>query len=61
MKQCPYRAKQMRDEVEKVKYTVYYMVQHEEKVAEKPVVKRIDTQLKKPPKFPEFVDTDSED
>ena len=51
----------MRDEVGKVKYTVYHMVQHEEKVAEKYVVKRIDTQLKKAPKFPEFIDIDSED
>ena len=34
------------------------MVQHEEKVTEKPVVKRIQTQLKKAAKFPEFVDTD---
>ena len=51
----------MRYEVGKVKYTVYHMVQHEEKVAEKPVVKGINTQLKKAPKFPEFVDTDSED
>ena len=34
------------------------MVQHEQKVTEKPVVKRIQTRLKKAAKFPEFVDTD---
>ena len=35
----------MRDKAEKVKSSVGHLVQHEEKVTEKPVVKRIQTQL----------------
>lgn len=37
------------------------MVQHEENVTEKSMVRRIQTQLKKAPKSQEFVDTDPED
>ena len=37
------------------------MAQHEKKVTNKPVVKKIQTQLKEAPKFPEFVGTELED
>ena len=36
-------------------------MQQEEKVSEKPVIKKVQTQLKNAPKSPESVDTDSEE
>ena len=40
---------------------VGYMMQHEENMTEKSVVKRIQIQLKKAPKYPRFSETESED
>ena len=41
--------------------SVGQMIHHEEKETEKPVVKKVQTQLKKPPKSTEFVEAGSED
>lgn len=65
------KAKHLRNKAAKVKLTEFgddqhnlpvgNMVQHEENVTEKCVVRRIQTQLKKAPKSQEFVDTEPED